>query len=155
MAVKVNISTRARLSYIALFSIRRTFTTTTASALSARFHSSDCTGQPFTGSYETGLPTSGPLGQASILGVPRLTPRSLKQHLDQFIIGQERAKKKLCVAVYNHYQRIQELHRQDEEEEGLLQQQARRELGKRHSFDGVLDLKLCSARLANIRTPGR
>jgi len=57
----------------------------------------------------------------------------LKEHLDQFVVGQERAKKVLSTAVYNHYQRIQELERQDEEFEELMQQQARRELGHRSS----------------------
>lgn len=33
-------------------------------------------------------------------------PRDLKAYLDQFVIGQENAKKTLSVAVYNHYKRI-------------------------------------------------
>jgi ATP-dependent Clp protease ATP-binding subunit ClpX len=34
------------------------------------------------------------------------TPTQLKAHLDEYIIGQERAKRVLSVAVYNHYKRI-------------------------------------------------
>jgi ATP-dependent Clp protease ATP-binding subunit ClpX len=34
------------------------------------------------------------------------TPREIKNYLDQFIIGQDNAKKALSVAVYNHYKRI-------------------------------------------------
>jgi ATP-dependent Clp protease ATP-binding subunit ClpX len=34
------------------------------------------------------------------------TPKELKAHLDEFIIGQDEAKKILSVAVYNHYKRI-------------------------------------------------
>jgi ATP-dependent Clp protease ATP-binding subunit ClpX len=34
------------------------------------------------------------------------TPRDIRQHLDEYIIGQERAKKVLSVAVHNHYKRI-------------------------------------------------
>jgi ATP-dependent Clp protease ATP-binding subunit ClpX len=34
------------------------------------------------------------------------TPKEIKSYLDQFIIGQENAKKALSVAVYNHYKRI-------------------------------------------------
>ncbi|KAH0542597.1 hypothetical protein FGG08_003005 [Glutinoglossum americanum] len=132
----MNISHQARLSYLALSSIRRSFSTTYPPASPSHFHRSDFTGQPFTGSYEPGLPTSGPLGDASVFGVPRLTPRALKQHLDQFVVGQERAKKVLSVAVYNHYQRIQELKRRDEEEEELLQQRARREMADRHPVEG-------------------
>lgn len=35
-----------------------------------------------------------------------LTPDALKKNLDEYVIGQERAKKVLSVAVYNHYKRI-------------------------------------------------
>jgi ATP-dependent Clp protease ATP-binding subunit ClpX len=34
------------------------------------------------------------------------TPESIKKTLDEYVIGQERAKKVLSVAVYNHYKRI-------------------------------------------------
>ncbi|MDR1481704.1 MAG: ATP-dependent Clp protease ATP-binding subunit ClpX [Synergistaceae bacterium] len=33
-------------------------------------------------------------------------PEEIKEYLDRYVIGQERAKKVLAVAVYNHYQRI-------------------------------------------------
>ena len=33
-------------------------------------------------------------------------PKDIKAHLDQYVIGQDRAKKLLAVAVYNHYKRI-------------------------------------------------
>jgi len=35
-----------------------------------------------------------------------LTPKEITAYLDQYVIGQERAKKLLAVAVYNHYKRI-------------------------------------------------
>lgn len=41
---------------------------------------------------------------------PKLTvpaPKELKAHLDEYVIGQEYAKKVLSVAVHNHYKRIQ------------------------------------------------
>src|SRR5271169_5534502 len=34
-------------------------------------------------------------------------PQEVKAFLDAYVIGQEQTKKKLAVAVYNHYQRIQ------------------------------------------------
>lgn len=34
------------------------------------------------------------------------TPKQLKSHLDQYVIGQNEAKKYLSVAVYNHYKRL-------------------------------------------------
>ena len=35
-----------------------------------------------------------------------LKPKKIKQHLDEYIIGQDKAKKILSVAVYNHYKRL-------------------------------------------------
>lgn len=35
-----------------------------------------------------------------------LKPIEIKRHLDQYVIGQEQAKKVLAVAVYNHYKRL-------------------------------------------------
>jgi ATP-dependent Clp protease ATP-binding subunit ClpX len=34
-------------------------------------------------------------------------PREIREHLDHYVIGQEKAKKILSVAVYNHYRRIE------------------------------------------------
>jgi ATP-dependent Clp protease ATP-binding subunit ClpX len=43
-------------------------------------------------------------------GVPQFTsipaPRQIKEYLDQYVIGQEYAKKALAVAVHNHYKRL-------------------------------------------------
>ncbi len=36
-----------------------------------------------------------------------LTPKEIKEKLDQYVIGQEEPKKVLSVAVYNHYKRLQ------------------------------------------------
>jgi ATP-dependent Clp protease ATP-binding subunit ClpX len=42
-------------------------------------------------------------------GLPAKLPKplELKEHLDQYVIGQDQTKRKLAVAVYNHYKRIQ------------------------------------------------
>jgi len=42
------------------------------------------------------------------------TPAEIKEHLDQYVIGQDEAKKTLSIAVYNHYKRIQ--HKNDHHE---------------------------------------
>jgi ATP-dependent Clp protease ATP-binding subunit ClpX len=41
-------------------------------------------------------------------------PQEINQVLDEYVIGQERAKKVLSVAVYNHYKRLDARHKKDE-----------------------------------------
>ncbi len=44
------------------------------------------------------------------------TPLFIKEHLDQYVIGQDEAKRSLAIAVYNHYKRIQNRDTSDEVE---------------------------------------
>ncbi len=48
---------------------------------------------------------------------PLPTPSEIKQKLDEYVIGQERAKRTLSVAVYNHYKKMQALQRGESEVE--------------------------------------
>lgn len=41
-----------------------------------------------------------------------LKPKEIKDHLDQYIVGQDNAKRTIAVAVYNHYKRIRSLAKQ-------------------------------------------
>ena len=52
--------------------------------------------------------------EESLKDVPK--PKEIKEFLDQYVIGQERAKKILSVAVYNHYKRVGRRHKQDDVE---------------------------------------
>jgi ATP-dependent Clp protease ATP-binding subunit ClpX len=45
------------------------------------------------------------------------TPQEIKDTLDQYVIGQEKAKKALAVAVYNHYKRINSASLRDDDVE--------------------------------------
>ncbi|MCD9078171.1 ATP-dependent Clp protease ATP-binding subunit ClpX [Staphylococcus epidermidis] len=45
------------------------------------------------------------------------TPKEIMDHLNEYVIGQEKAKKSLAVAVYNHYKRIQQLGPNEEDVE--------------------------------------
>jgi ATP-dependent Clp protease ATP-binding subunit ClpX len=48
------------------------------------------------------------LSEANTLGLSELPkPQTIFEFLDQYVIGQDRAKKSLSVAVYNHYKRVQ------------------------------------------------
>lgn len=43
------------------------------------------------------------------------TPSQIKSHLDQYVIGQDEAKKTLAVSVYNHYKRLRQNKKSDVE----------------------------------------
>ncbi|KAI9053960.1 hypothetical protein LZ554_002904 [Drepanopeziza brunnea f. sp. 'monogermtubi'] len=119
-----------------LASSRHLLSTTTASrSRDSQYYRTDFQSQSagFTGSYETGRPTEGPLSKASNhgSGTQRLTPSLLKEHLDKYVVGQDKAKKVTSVAIFNHYQRIRELRRLEEEEEAKVDQQHRWEMRER------------------------
>ncbi len=51
---------------------------------------------------------------SSIQRVPK--PREIKEYLDQYIIGQDEAKRYLSVAVYNHYKRLRQAKGKEEDD---------------------------------------
>ncbi len=52
-------------------------------------------------------------GRPSFGTIP--TPRQLKEFLDQYVIGQEMAKRALSVAVHNHYKRLSSLEKEEKD----------------------------------------
>ncbi|CAO3618183.1 unnamed protein product [Cunninghamella echinulata] len=56
--------------------------------------------------YNNGSSQAAPNNDESV-EIARLSdPRTIVKHLDDYIIGQSRAKKILAVAIYNHYNRV-------------------------------------------------
>ncbi len=127
------VSHQARLSYLGLYSIRRSFTTSTISKYSSSSpqHPSDPAGSSYTRGYVTGAPISGPIGEAASYGIPSITPKDLGQYLSRFVVGQERAKRRLCAEVYNHYNRVRELRRRNAEADSLCGQ-TQQDAAQRH-----------------------
>ena len=50
--------------------------------------------------------TASPKAKSQLKAIPK--PREIKEYLDQYVIGQDEAKRYLAVAVYNHYKRLQQ-----------------------------------------------
>ena len=70
-------------------------------------------------------------------------PVEVKQFLDEYVIGQDEAKKKLAVAVYNHYKRNELSKRKGEEvrkrlEEASTRQVIKNQLLREKSLDFLL-----------------
>lgn len=126
---------QARASCLARSTVaRRAFHT--RGPLRSTYHRSDFGGQGFSSFYETDQPTRGPLGGASNIGGSHVTPKALRQHLDQFVVDQERAKVVLSVAIHEHHLRIQELRRQRDEQARQEAQAQRRASAFRHPVEG-------------------
>ena len=51
------------------------------------------------------------------------SPRAIVEHLDQYVIGQDRAKKVLSVAVYNHYKRVFGVRAGGDRRDGKIEQE--------------------------------
>lgn len=141
-ALPAAVSPQARASYLALYSISRATRLPLSLPLSharksSRFHRSDFSGQGFSSFYEPDQPTRGPLGGASSVGAGLITPKVLRQHLDQFVVDQDRAKIVLSVAVHEHHLRIHELKRQQQEQARLEAQAQRRASVFRHPVEGT------------------
>lgn len=59
----------------------------------------------FTSSYDPNQETGrGPIFNKHTFGVPQFYPRDLKARVDDYVVGQERAKKTICSVIFNHYQ---------------------------------------------------
>lgn len=52
-----------------------------------------------------------------LTGLKLLKPKEIKEFLDLYVIGQEQAKRILSVAVYNHYKRLQQKSKSDDDTE--------------------------------------
>ena len=69
----------------------------------------DCTAQAYKILKESGIQeqdNKNKGGGVKAITVPK--PKQIKEYLDQYIIGQDDAKRFLSVAVYNHYKRLQQ-----------------------------------------------
>ncbi len=128
---------RTRISYPAVSRIacpRRAISS--SSSTPSSYSRSDFSGQGFSSFYDPDQPTRGPLGSTSNVGGNHVTPKTLRQHLDQFVVDQDRAKVVLSVAVHEHYLRIQELQRQRDEAARAEERAQRRASAFRHPVEG-------------------
>ena len=77
----------------------------------------ECAQQAYNIVMESGLYESSAQSSqfdVSLTEVPK--PKQIKEYLDQYVIGQEQAKRYLSVAVYNHYKRLLQPHDSNEVE---------------------------------------
>ncbi|KHN97820.1 Clp protease, ATP-binding subunit ClpX [Metarhizium album ARSEF 1941] len=85
----------------------------------------------FTGSYD---PTAelgrGPMFNKAKFGVPQFYPRDLKKRVDEYVVGQERAKRTICSTLFNHYQKLRRRHQHEHEQRNFQEKMMRQRFAR-------------------------
>ncbi|EQL04138.1 Clp protease, ATP-binding subunit ClpX [Ophiocordyceps sinensis CO18] len=85
----------------------------------------------FTGSYDPTVDSGrGPMFSKTNFGVPQFYPRDLKKRVDQYVVGQDRAKKTICSTLFNHYQNLRRRHQHEHEERSTQERLTRQRLAR-------------------------
>ncbi|KAF5981139.1 ATP-dependent Clp protease ATP-binding subunit ClpX [Fusarium bulbicola] len=71
----------------------------------------------FSSSYDPSVDSGrGPMFNKTNFGVPHFYPRDLKKRVDDYVVGQDRAKKTICATIFNHYQNLRRRHQHEHED---------------------------------------
>ncbi|KAI0137176.1 ATP-dependent Clp protease [Xylariales sp. AK1849] len=70
----------------------------------------------FSNTYDPDEEGRGPMFNKNTFGVPQFYPRDLKKRVDEYVVGQERAKKTISSVIFNHYQGVRRRNHQEEQE---------------------------------------
>ncbi|KAI1381321.1 P-loop containing nucleoside triphosphate hydrolase protein [Hypoxylon crocopeplum] len=89
----------------------------------------------FTSSYDPSEEGRGPMFSKNTFGVPQFYPRDLKKRVDEYVVGQDRAKKTISSVIFNHYQNVRRREHQEvqerKREEKLMRQAIARDRNAR------------------------
>lgn len=89
----------------------------------------------FTGTYDPTIdPGRGPMFSHPNFGVPQFYPRDLKKRVDDYVVGQDRAKKSICATIFNHYQNVRRRHQFEHEERNRQDRAMRQRLARDREF---------------------
>lgn len=103
----------------------------------------------FSNIYDPEEEGRGPMFNKNSFGVPQFYPRDLKKRVDEYVVGQDRAKKTISSVIFNHYQGVRRRNHHDEQErkrqEKLLRRSEARDRNMRekesfsqHPVEGAL-----------------
>ncbi|KAH6604108.1 atp-dependent clp protease atp-binding subunit [Trichoderma cornu-damae] len=106
----------------------------------------------FTRSYDPALESGrGPMFRKVNFGVPQFYPRDLKRRVDDYVVGQERAKKTICSAIFNHYQNLRRRRQHEQEDKEKHEKLAR----QRFARDRELSQRRWDSLPAEDEAPGQ
>lgn len=72
----------------------------------------------------------GPMFSKANFGVPQFYPRDLKKRVDDYVVGQDRAKKTICATIFNHYQNLRRRHQHELAERKRQEKHMRQRLSR-------------------------
>ena len=84
-------------------------------------------------SQETGR---GPIFSKPSFGVPQFYPRDLKRRVDDYVVGQDRAKKTICSVIFNHYQGLRRRQQHEAQDQRLREKLQRQRYAQDRDFPG-------------------
>jgi ATP-dependent Clp protease ATP-binding subunit ClpX len=80
----------------------------------------------YSSSYDPDEEPRGPMFNKNIFGVPQFYPKDLKKRVDEYVVGQERAKKTISSIIFNHYQKVRRRYMEEERERKREEKEIRR-----------------------------
>ncbi|KAI5923782.1 ATP-dependent Clp protease [Camillea tinctor] len=128
---------RPRAASLALYpprARRRTFSTSPIFRITPRRTPDFNSG--FTSIYDPGNEEGrGPMfSHKSSFGVPQFYPRDLKKRVDEYVVGQDRAKKTISSVIFNHYQNVRRRQYQEEQERKREERIMRQAIARDRNF---------------------
>ncbi|CAM1509308.1 Fc.00g030470.m01.CDS01 [Cosmosporella sp. VM-42] len=85
----------------------------------------------FASTYDPSIDSGrGPMFTKSSFGVPQFYPRDLKKRVDDYVVGQDRAKKTICATIFNHYQNLRRRHQHEHEDRNRRDKMTRQRFAK-------------------------
>ncbi|KAG5819815.1 hypothetical protein H9Q74_003986 [Fusarium xylarioides] len=113
VARPVPVTTRCLSSYNTR--LRQQYRCISGSSIASRRNNDFNSG--FSSSYDPSVDAGrGPMFNKTNFGVPQFYPRDLKKRVDDYVVGQDRAKKTICATIFNHYQNLRRRHQHEHED---------------------------------------
>lgn len=109
----------------------RVRTLTASSVLQNGYRRSQDFTSGFSSSYDPNQDGGrGPMFNKSTFGVPNFYPRDLKKRVDDYVVGQDRAKKTICSVIFNHYQNLRRRQHHESQDQRLREKLLRQKFAR-------------------------
>ncbi|KAI0007950.1 P-loop containing nucleoside triphosphate hydrolase protein [Xylariaceae sp. FL0662B] len=109
-----SISVRPRVSSLAISAQKYRCRAFSSSTVRSALRRTSDFNSGFVSTYDPNEEGRGPMFSKNTFGVPKFYPRDLKKRVDEYVVGQDRAKKTISSVIFNHYQSLRRRQHQEE-----------------------------------------